>query len=139
MRFLLLPMWKKAFLLRCLLIVAAMRIGLNVLRFDRLRKLTVSPPDNGVPDVDYLKRVAWGVSRAAAYVPGASCLTQALAGQYLLSRRGVASSIRLGVNRESGKALSAHAWLISGGYVVLGGESRSMSDFVHLADFGPAS
>lgn len=136
MRFLLLPIWKKAFLLRCLLLVATMRVGLSLFKFERLRKVTSRGDLSGETDVDYLKRVAWGVSRASAYVPGASCLTQALAGQYLLSRRGVASQIRVGVDRESRQQVKAHAWLVSGDWIVLGGSSQSMRNFVHLADFG---
>lgn len=145
MRFLLLPTWQKIFLLRCLLLIAAMRIGLHVLKFDRLRRLTTSPKaiaaalEAGPPPADmvYLKQVAWGVTRAAAYVPRASCLTQALAAQYLLSRHGIASSIRLGVERDSVRRLNAHAWLICGGYIVTGGESGAIRNFSQIADFGP--
>lgn len=136
MKFLLLPIWKKAFLVRCLLLVATMRVGLSLFKFERLRNWTIRGDKCGETDVEYLKRVAWGVSRAAHYVPGASCLTQALAGQYLLTRRGVASQIRFGIDRESRERLKAHAWLVSGDWIVLGGSNQSMKNFVHLADFG---
>ena len=138
MGFLFLATWKKIFLLRCLLVVATVRIGLSVINFNRLRKFTLAPSATGRVDIDYLKRVSWGISRASAHVPGATCLTQALAGQFLLSRRGIASTIRFGVDRRSHKELRAHAWLISGGYVVLGGQAHDMGQFSHLADFGTA-
>lgn len=64
--------------------------------------------------------VAWAVSRVSRAVPGATCLTQALAAQLLLSRRGYASRLRIGVARAPGDGLRAHAWLESDGLVVLG-------------------
>jgi hypothetical protein len=66
-------------------------------------------------------------------VPGATCLTQALAGQYLLARQGSASKISVGIERGTGTQLKAHAWLMSGSHIVLGG---SIGGFTHLADFG---
>jgi hypothetical protein len=65
--------------------------------------------------------VAWAVRRVSHVVPGATCLTQALAAQLLLSRRGYASRLRIGVARAPGDRLRAHAWLESDGVVVLGG------------------
>lgn len=112
-----------------------MRLGLNLFKYDRLRRGIASLNARGRPDVDILRRVAWGVSKAARYVPRATCLTQALAGQYLLARRGIASRIRFGVD-ATGAEFRAHAWLISGDSIVLGGSANSMRGFHHLADFG---
>jgi hypothetical protein len=64
--------------------------------------------------------IVWAVRRVSQAVPGATCLTQALAAQLLLSRRGYASRLTIGVARMSGDGLRAHAWLESGGQVVLG-------------------
>lgn len=65
--------------------------------------------------------VAWAVHRVSRAVPGATCLTQALAAQLLLSRRGYPSRLRIGVAHAPGDGLRAHAWLESDGLVVLGG------------------
>lgn len=65
------------------------------------------------------ERVAWAVTVTAARIPEASCLTQAMAGREMLERRGVESEIRLGVKREKG--FQAHAWLVVGGRILLGG------------------
>ncbi|TGP58633.1 lasso peptide biosynthesis B2 protein, partial [Mesorhizobium sp. M2D.F.Ca.ET.225.01.1.1] len=67
------------------------------------------------------------------YVPGASCLTQALAGQYLLACQGSTSKISIGIERGTGTELKAHAWLVSGRHIVLGG---SINGFAHLIDYG---
>lgn len=65
--------------------------------------------------------VVWAVRRVSRAVPGATCLTQALAAQILLSRRGYASRLRIGVAHAPGDGLRAHAWLESDGIIVLGG------------------
>jgi hypothetical protein len=65
--------------------------------------------------------IAWAVRRVSRAVPGATCLTQALAAQLLLSRRGYASQLRIGVTRASRERLRAHAWLESDGLILIGG------------------
>ena len=75
----------------------------------------------------------WMSAAAARLVPYASCLTQALSGQYLLARQGNASKIRIGIERDTGTQLKAHAWLMSGDQIVLGG---SIDRFAHLVDHG---
>ena len=65
-------------------------------------------------------RVVLGISRR---VPAASCLTQALALQYLLARRGLHSELRIGVRKE-GRDFRAHAWLVTGEKVSIGGGSQ---------------
>ncbi|RWD59762.1 MAG: lasso peptide biosynthesis B2 protein [Mesorhizobium sp.] len=119
------------FLARCLAVVGAVRLGLTLSSYNRVRSLVTrleARNDAGIAD---LRRVAWGVAAAARFVPGASCLTQALAGQYLLARQGNASNIRIGIERDTGAELKAHAWLVSGNHIVLGG---SINGFAHLVD-----
>lgn len=75
--------------------------------------------------------VAWAVRSASRVVPRATCLTQALAAKLVLSRRGYASRLRIGVARGPARQLRAHAWLEANGLVVVGG-SR-IEDFTPLA------
>jgi hypothetical protein len=57
--------------------------------------------------------MAWLVDVADRYAPGkSSCLRQTTALAWLLRRRGIATSLRIGVAREGGN-LEAHAWLQS--------------------------
>lgn len=135
-RFLALRHAERLFLLRCLSVVVAMRLGLTFLSYDRLRRRIVSMDARAPADIGDLRRIAWGVAAAARFVPRASCLTQALAGQYLLARGGKTSKIRIGIERGTGMQLKAHAWLVSGDYVVLGGPVRSFANYAHLTDFG---
>ena len=101
--------------------VAVTRLGLTVLGYRRISALFVLRGSPRQPSPVELGRVAWGVGAAARLVPGASCLTQALAGQYLLGRSGVPSTVRIGVRRGGDAGFAAHAWLISEGAVLLGG------------------
>ncbi|MDG4873641.1 lasso peptide biosynthesis B2 protein [Mesorhizobium sp. WSM4935] len=121
------------FLARCLMVVGAVRFALTLSSYNRVRGMVTrldARRDAGIGD---LRRVAWGVAAAARLVPGATCLTQALAGQYLLARQGNASKISIGIEKGTGSELKAHAWLMSGNHIVLGG---SINGFAHLVDHG---
>lgn len=67
------------------------------------------------------RAVAAAVRRAAALLGPDLCLREAMAGRIMLARRGYASTIRLGVRQAADGGLRAHAWLVSGDYVVTGG------------------
>jgi len=56
------------------------------------------------------ERVAWLVSAAARYAPGAGCLPVALVTASMLARQGTSATLRVGVARYAGH-LTAHAWL----------------------------
>ncbi len=81
--------------------------------------------------------LAWGVTTAAGYVPRATCLTQALAAQWLFAWFGHPTELRIGVAKGNGKLLRAHAWLESEGRVVVGGESLEQDEYAVLSS--PAS
>lgn len=55
-------------------------------------------------------KVVWLVSVACRFVPGARCLTRSMVAQLILARRGVATTLRIGVRKVGGE-LDAHAWL----------------------------
>jgi hypothetical protein len=121
------------FLARCLLVVAAVRLGLTLSSYNQVRRIVTRLDARQQASIGDLRRVAWGVAAAARLVPRASCLTQALSGQYILARQGNTSKIRIGIERDTGTQLKAHAWLMSGNHIVLGG---SMDRFTHLVDHG---
>ncbi|WP_108895331.1 lasso peptide biosynthesis B2 protein [Palleronia abyssalis] len=72
-------------------------------------------------EVRDLREVSWSVSAASRLVPGATCLTQAFAGSWLLGRRGHVTEIRLTLPVEKGSGFRPHAWLMHGDVIVLGG------------------
>jgi hypothetical protein len=64
--------------------------------------------------------VAWAVAAVAGRLPfSKSCLVKALVTDVMLRRRGLSSSLYVGVRR--GRSLAAHAWVESDGAVVIGG------------------
>ena len=77
--------------------------------------------------------VGRSIYRAAARLPWSSpCLVRALAGRLMLMRRGMPSTLVLGVTTESG-LVYAHAWLVVGDGTLCGG--RDAGGFTPLATF----
>ena len=73
--------------------------------------------------------IALAVTRAATLVPSATCLTQALAGAFLIRRAGSNAIIHFGVARDDA-GIKAHAWLESNGGILIGG--REAAGYVPL-------
>ena len=102
------------------------------LRRWRHRVSTISIAQERAPVPDLAWKVSWVVRRVAEAVPfTAVCLQQAIAAQWMLRWRGVASQLMVGVRRESEasraaaesgppRRLSYHAWLQIGGECVIG-------------------
>jgi hypothetical protein len=66
------------------------------------------------------RRVAWAIAVAARRTPWRSaCLEQAIAAKAMLRRRGIASTLYLGVAKDP---FVAHAWLRVGAMNVTGGQ-----------------
>jgi hypothetical protein len=108
------------------LLVAAIRIGLWISPFLVVRRVAARwgrrTSQRGPPGRRRPETLVRGVRRAAQFVPCASCLTQALAAEVLLSRAGHAPRLRIGLRRDGSGALRAHAWVENMGQVVLGDE-----------------
>jgi len=94
-------------------------------------------PAPGVFDRALVAQVSGAVQRAARHLPfKLLCLPQALAAKAMLHRRGIASTLHLGMAVADGnrRRLQAHAWLTVGDVGVVGmGASRG---FTRLAGFG---
>jgi len=76
-------------------------------------------PDHPIRPRGEVDRVGWAVLSAARFVPGATCLPQALAAEAILHRRGHPADLRLGVKRGN-DGVEAHAWVESYGRVIVG-------------------
>jgi Transglutaminase-like superfamily len=119
-----LPSPSRRLLVKSLLLLGIIRMGLWLLPFRTLRRLLAHmtracPRWQGGHQAP-LKRVVWAVTVASQYVPAATCLTQALATQVLLSRRGHPTSLRIGVARSDAGEFQAHAWVECQGEIVIG-------------------
>ena len=120
-----LPTHERWLLLKVAALLGAVRLILRLLPFSSARRLfgwasrhCPRLETNRVPT----ERLAWTVSVASRFVPYAThCLTQAIAIQILLARRGYPAKVCFGVLPESTKQLMAHAWVESNGVIVIGG------------------
>lgn len=126
-KFLLLPAVERRLLLQAAFLLGGIKLGLMLIPFQTLLrsldKLAEASGKSHKANQITLERIVWAVETAGRYVPRArTCLTQALAARVLLARRGYPALIRIGAVREEGKGFQAHAWVESGGEVVIGGD-----------------
>ena len=114
--------------LESVLVLWVVRLALWLLPFRVVRRLvgvmSRTAPAGTTPTVS-VDKIARALSTVPKVVPSATCLTQALAAQVMLSRRGHCSELRLGVAKDEEGNLQAHAWVESQGRVVTGGHGAS--------------
>jgi len=119
---------RRAFVLLAAARAGAPLLGLEPLR-RRLRALAGrSPARDANPGA-----VGRAVESAALRLPGSRCLARALAAEALLLRHGLPATLRLGVARDGGAGIEAHAWVLSGGVAVAGGGDLARLAAVDLA------
>jgi hypothetical protein len=121
-----LPPSERRLVLRTLPLVAAIRVALWVVPLRRVgwlmracERLPFSVPDD-LP----VSRLEWAVRAASRRVPMASCLTQALALQFLLGRTGHFSEVHIGVRKDVKAGFQSHAWVECEGRMLLSAPSE---------------
>ncbi|WP_184647950.1 lasso peptide biosynthesis B2 protein [Sphingopyxis sp. JAI128] len=124
--------WRDKWLLvSSLIILWFVRLSLSLIGYNRMIRRVSFQPNQPVPTSALALRVATSIRTASALVPNPTCLVQALAAKILLGLRGYGSQIKVGV-RLNGNSFGAHAWLISDGKIVLGGDSENVASFQPL-------
>lgn len=89
-------------------------------------------------DIGHIKRVTTAIRLISRYTPWKStCMVRAVAGQEMLEKRGIESTLYLGVARDAKGEMIAHAWLRSGAYYVSGDDV--MRSFVVVEKFAKVS
>jgi hypothetical protein len=123
-KFLFLRPSERRLLLTSTLLLCAVRLGLSLLPLPRLRRLLARlRPTKSIPTEGHSahpEKITWAVAVASRYVPAATCLTQALAGQILLAQHGEPALLHIGVAKNERGKLEAHAWVESRGRIVIG-------------------
>jgi len=129
---------QRGLLVEAAAMLSAAGLVLRVLPFSRvaprLGTHMAETPDAGAQTTaESARDVRWAVEIAARRLPWHPvCLPQAIAAKWMLRRRGVGSTLYLGVNPSAG--LDAHAWLRSGSLIVTGGPVNG--DFTVVSSFG---
>lgn len=110
---------------------------LRVLRFPRLaprlgQHMAESPPVMDASVIRAAAEIRWAVETAARHLLWRPvCLPQAVAAQWMLRRRGIPSTLYLGL--DPGRGYDAHAWVRVGTVVVTGGPGEER--FVVVSTF----
>jgi hypothetical protein len=128
-----------ALLLRALWALGVVKVGLRVAPFERVRRYAEgrrrAPADR--PGAPTRERIAWAVTALSRRLPGeTTCLPQALAALALLGRYGYDAELRVGVAKSDDGEFLAHAWVESGGRVIIGGHERQFAPLT-LPDGSP--
>jgi len=80
------------------------------------------------------RRIGSAVERMARHTPwNSTCLTQTIAGKFMLRRRGVSSRLYLGTRKDESGRLLAHSWLLVGNEILIGGSGHET--FTALSSF----
>jgi hypothetical protein len=118
-----LPAAERKLILSSFTLLAALRVALALLPFRRVlfmfggRDLR-QPVYSCTP-----RQVVRAVQLASRYMPGATCLTQAMTTQILLRRRGHSSCLHVGVAVR--QKFEAHAWVEFEGEAAIGGGAKT--------------
>lgn len=121
-RFFALAAGDRALILRVVALVAAVRVRLWLGDWasvrSALRQTQLGPRLCGQCAARPPDRLAWAVRAASRVVPGATCLTQALALHVLLRATGRRAVIRIGIEAPGGR-FASHAWVECDGRTLL--------------------
>ena len=107
----------------------AARVAIRLLPFrwivPRLGRVEETPIERQLSPKEHQQAqgIGWAIAALARHFPlDAKCLTQAVAGKWMLQRRGLPSTLYLGIDRgrDEAKWLEAHAWLRCGADFVTG-------------------
>lgn len=116
------PALNQRLFLKSLIYLWFFRLAVWVLPYRQIRCLenrTQTWTNPVTPRVDP-QELAHVLMTASRYVPRTTCLIKALAGSYLFTGQGHTVQLVIGAHITAEK-FEAHAWLESGGRVVLGG------------------
>jgi len=110
------------------------RVGLWILPVRVMLRTANRAPWRGLRDKVPAPRIAWAIRLACRYVPRATCLVRALAGQAVMAWHGHACVVTVGVALRKGR-FGAHAWLESEGQVLLG-DSQEREQYAPIVALG---
>ncbi|MEL7190556.1 MAG: lasso peptide biosynthesis B2 protein [Pseudomonadota bacterium] len=124
-------------LCRAFCFVVYFRIALCFVKYKDLSKSISVLDSTAAEPTPSAGAIAWAVKNTARIVPFASCLTQALALQHMLGKRGEEAIIRVGVRTTEAGRIMAHAWVIFQGAILIGGPQSNIDRYTVMTDLKP--
>lgn len=106
------------------------------MRYQTIRKRLVRPcPVDPQPERrTTVARICHATMSVARFIPDASCLTQTISCQAILSWKNIPTTITLGLQNNEGGSFNAHAWLNWNGIVVLEGDEATPQEYASILD-----
>ena len=138
-RFLALERGDRWLLAEAVILLGIIHAGIRTLPFATLSRVLAGAKTRPVRSRHPRARIGWAITAASRLVPGRSCLSDALAADVMLCRRGCQSTLKLGVKKKDGAAvpLEAHAWVECDGVIVTG-QIDGLDEYTLLANRGGA-
>jgi hypothetical protein len=124
----------RALVVEAALLLLLIRVAFLLFPFQPIERALARwyPPrrrGSGVASDVMAQRVGAAVRTTGRRVPGATCLSEALAAETMLRARGVTSTRHIGVRAPAaGVPLDAHAWLEAHGAIVVG-QQPDLADY----------
>jgi hypothetical protein len=116
-------------------LLTAIRLGLLLLPFRLLLQILerISQISAHVyRGTDAIRKIVWTVEVSSRFMPrGVKCLARALTTKTLLNWHGYTPDLKIGVAKNDGGQLEAHAWIEYQGRVIIG-NLRDLTRFIPL-------
>lgn len=115
--------------IKAVCLLAAIRVALALIPLRALRdalgwrRRKEFVQGHGAPT---LQQIIWAIERAARFVPGATCLVQALTALRLGVSAGYPVTMNIGTAKEVNGALRAHAWVEYQSQIILGAAQENI-------------
>jgi hypothetical protein len=112
--------YRKRLFLQSMILLIIIRFFFTLFSFSHIQIISkrFSKKNNNHKDTPKIRDILWSIKLASDYVPGSTCLIQAITAQILLSRYNHLSKIKIGVMKSDN--FEAHAWLEIDDKIVLG-------------------
>lgn len=124
----------RALLLRAIVLLGIARVALWLLPLRVARRLLTWGARPVAAGRVAPERITWAIGVGHRFIPRGDCLPQALAAERLLLRNGHQASLRIGVAKKGQDRIIAHAWVESGGRIIVGELIEGLS---HLTPLPP--
>jgi hypothetical protein len=101
--------------------------------FSIMERLAVNKSIAQPEDPEIESRITWALSIASKRILGKdTCLPQAMAARVMFTRSGCPAEIRFGVKKGLEGKLQAHAWVLNGDRILIGGEGLDLASYSPL-------